>query len=167
MIGAMTTHDEVANSALVNEHAAVLAAATKTVADPQVRHRGTLGGALAHADPAGDLPAPILALGAELVIEGSGGERTVAAADFFQDLFTTAVGDDEILTAIRIPKHTGWGGHYEKFTRVAQAWSIVGRRSGGQGRRRHDQRGQDRADQHGLDPDSGCCGRSGARWVRA
>ena len=126
VIGAMTTHDEVANSTLVNEHAAVLAEATKTVADPQVRHRGTLGGALAHADPAGDLPAPILALGAQLVIEGSGGERTVAAADFFQDLFTTAVGEDEILTAIRIPKHTGWGGHYEKFTRVAQAWSIVG-----------------------------------------
>ena len=126
VIGAMTTHDEVANSSLVNEHATVLAKATKTVADPQVRHRGTLGGALAHADPAGDLPAPILALGARLVIEGSGGERTVAASDFFQDLFTTAVGEDEILTAIRIPKYTGWGGHYEKFTRVAQAWSIVG-----------------------------------------
>ena len=99
VIGAMTTHDEVANSALVDEHAAVLAKATKTVADPQVRHRGTFGGALAHADPAGDLPAPILALDAELVIAGPGGERTVAAADFFEDLFTTAVGEDEILTA--------------------------------------------------------------------
>ena len=81
------------------EHAAVLSKAAQTVADPQVRHRGTLGGALVHADPAGDLPAPILALDAELVIAGAGGERTVAAADFFEDLFTTVVGEDEILTA--------------------------------------------------------------------
>jgi len=125
VIGAMTTHDEVTTNALVAEHAAVLAKAAETVADPQVRHRGTLGGALVHADPAGDLPAPILALDAELVIAGAGGERTVAAADFFEDLFTTVVGEDEILTKIRIPKHTGWGGHYEKFTRVAQQWSIV------------------------------------------
>jgi aerobic carbon-monoxide dehydrogenase medium subunit len=124
-IGALTTHDEVATSSIVAEHAAVLAKASQTVADPQVRHRGTLGGALVHADPAGDLPAPILALDAELVIAGAGGERTVAAADFFEDLFTTVVGEDEILTQIRIPKHTGWGGHYEKFTRVAQQWSIV------------------------------------------
>ncbi len=125
VIGAMTTHHEVATNLLVREHAALLAKATATVADPQVRHRGTLGGALVHADPAGDLPAPILALDAELVIEGVGGERTVAAADFFEDLFTTAVGEDEILTKIRIPKHSGWGAHYEKFTRVAQQWSIV------------------------------------------
>lgn len=125
VIGAMTTHDEVASSDLVKQHAAVLASAAQTVADPQVRHRGTIGGALVHADPAGDLPAPILALDATLVIEGSGGERQVPATDFFQDLFTTAVGDDEILTGIRVPKHTGWGGHYEKFTRVAQQWSIV------------------------------------------
>jgi carbon-monoxide dehydrogenase medium subunit len=124
-IGAMTTHAEVASDALVREHASVLAKAAQTVADPQVRHRGTLGGSLVHADPAGDLPAPILALDAELVIAGSGGERTVPAADFFQDLFTTAVGEDEILTKVRIPKHTGWGSHYEKFTRVAQQWSIV------------------------------------------
>ncbi len=125
VIGAMATHDEVATNPLVAEHAAVLAKAAQTVADPQVRHRGTLGGALVHADPAGDLPAPILALDAELVIAGPGGERTVSAADFFEDLFTTVVGEDEILTRIRIPKHTGWGGHYEKFTRVAQQWSIV------------------------------------------
>jgi carbon-monoxide dehydrogenase medium subunit len=126
VIGAMTTHAEVATNALVAAHAGLLAKASQTVADPQVRHRGTLGGALVHADPAGDLPAPILALDAELVIEGAGGERTVSAADFFEDLFATAVGDDEILTKIRIPKHTGWGSHYEKFTRVAQQWSIVG-----------------------------------------
>jgi carbon-monoxide dehydrogenase medium subunit len=90
-----------------------------------VRHRGTLGGALVHADPAGDLPAPILVLDAELVIAGADGERTVAAADFFEDMFTTAVGENEILTKIRVPKHTGWGAHYEKFTRVAQQWSII------------------------------------------
>lgn len=125
VIGAMTTHAEVAASDLVAQHAAVLAAATAEVADPQIRHRGTLGGALVHADPAGDLGAPILALDAELVITGPAGERTVAAADFFQDLFETAVGDDELLTAIRIPKHTGWGGHYEKFVRVSHQWSIV------------------------------------------
>ncbi len=125
VIGAMATHDDVATHPLVTEHALVLAKAAQTVADPQVRHRGTLGGALAHADPAGDLPAPILALDAELVIASAAGERTVAAADFFEDLFTTVLGENEILTKIRIPKHTGWGGHYEKFTRVAQQWSIV------------------------------------------
>lgn len=125
VIGAMTTHHEVATSPLVAEHAALVTKAAETVADPQVRHRGTFGGALVHADPAGDMPAPVLALGAEFVIVGINGERTVAAADFFQDLFTTAVGEDELLTEVRIPKHTSWGGHYEKFTRVAQQWSIV------------------------------------------
>jgi carbon-monoxide dehydrogenase medium subunit len=126
VIGAMTTHDEVVSNALIAEHASVLSKTARTVADPQVRHRGTLGGALVHADPAGDLPAPILALDAELVVVGPGGERTVAAADFFQDIFTTVVGEDELLTKIRVPKHTGWGSHYEKFNRVAQAWSIIG-----------------------------------------
>ena len=126
VIGAMTQHAEVATNPLVLEHAALLALATETVGDPQVRHLGTFGGALAHADPAGDLPAGSLALDAEFVIAGSGGTRTVAAADFFEDLFTTAVGEDEVLTEVRIPKHTGWGAHYEKFTRVAQQWSIVG-----------------------------------------
>ena len=124
-IGAMTPHSDVASSPLVRQHATVLAEAAETVADPQVRHRGTFGGALAHADPAGDLPAPVLALGAELEIAGPGGRRTVPAAEFFQGLFATAIGEDEILTQVRVPKHTGWGGHYEKFTRVAQQWSIV------------------------------------------
>jgi carbon-monoxide dehydrogenase medium subunit len=125
VIGAMTPHSEVAISALVRQHATVVAEAAETVADPQVRHRGTFGGALAHADPAGDLPAPVLALDAEMVIAGPGGRRTVPAADFFEGLFATAIGEDEILTQVRMPKHTGWGGHYEKFTRVAQQWSIV------------------------------------------
>lgn len=125
VIGAMTTHHEVATSDLVKEHALVLALATAEVADPQIRHRGTLGGALVHADPAGDLGAPILALDAELVITGPDGERTVPAADFFEDLFETAVGEGELLTSIRIPKHTGWGAAYEKFVRVSHQWSIV------------------------------------------
>ncbi len=99
--------------------------AISEVADPQIRHRGTLGGALVHADPAGDCGAPILALDAELVIAGQGGERTVAAADFFEDLFSTAVGEDELLTHIRVPKYDGWGSNYEKFVRVAHQWPIV------------------------------------------
>jgi aerobic carbon-monoxide dehydrogenase medium subunit len=125
VIGAMTPHADVAKDPLVHEHARVIAEAAKTVADPQVRHRGTFGGSLVHADPAGDMPAPTLALGAEFVVAGSGGTRTVAADDFFQGIFTTAVGEDEVLVEVRVPKHTGWGGHYEKFTRVAQQWSIV------------------------------------------
>jgi carbon-monoxide dehydrogenase medium subunit len=126
VIGAMTPHAVVATDPLVREHAALMALAAETVGDPQVRHLGTLGGAMAHADPAGDLPATALALEAEFVIAGSGGTRRVAAADFFEDLFTTAVGEDELLTEVRVPKHTGWGVHYEKFSRTAQQWSIVG-----------------------------------------
>ncbi|OYN95807.1 carbon monoxide dehydrogenase [Enemella evansiae] len=125
VIGALTTHHEVIADPLVKEHALVLHKAAVEVADAQIRHRGTLGGALAHADPAGDLGAPILALDAELVITGAGGERRVPAAEFFTDLFETAVGDDELLTAIRIPKHTGWGAAYLKFVRIAHQWPIV------------------------------------------
>ena len=126
VIGAMATHYDVLNSPEVAEHAALLALTAATVADPSIRHRGTLGGALSHADPAGDLGAPVLALDAQLVIASPGGStRTVAVADFFQDYFTTAVEPGELLTQIRIPKHTGWGAQYEKFNRVAQAWSIV------------------------------------------
>jgi len=125
VIGAMTPHADVASDPLVHKHARVLSQTALTVADPQVRHRGTFGGSLVHADPAGDMPAPALALGAEFVIAGSNGTRTVAAEDFFEDMFTTAVGEDEILVEVRVPKYTGWGGHYEKFTRVAQQWSIV------------------------------------------
>jgi carbon-monoxide dehydrogenase medium subunit len=125
VIGAMTTHYDVQRDALVAEHAALLKEATDTVADPQVRHRGTFGGSIAHADPAGDLLAPVLALDGELVIAGPDGRRTMAAADFFQDFFTTALRPDEILVEVRVPKHTGWQAHYEKFNRVAQAWSMV------------------------------------------
>ncbi|HSP60506.1 MAG TPA: xanthine dehydrogenase family protein subunit M [Ornithinimicrobium sp.] len=125
VIGAMTQHCVIATDPLVAEHAALLAKAVEHLADAQIRHRGTFGGALAHADPAGDMGAPALALGAEFVIAGSGGTRTVAADDFFVDLFETAIGEDEILTEIRVPKHTGWGAHYEKFVRVVHQWPIV------------------------------------------
>jgi aerobic carbon-monoxide dehydrogenase medium subunit len=125
LIGAMTTHHRIATDPLIAEHVPLLAQAAATVADPQVRHRGTFGGALVHADPAGDMPAPVLAADATFILAGPNGERRVAAADFFQGYFTTAVDDGEILTHIRVPKYTGWGSHYEKFTRVAQQWSIV------------------------------------------
>ncbi len=125
VIGAMTTHHEVLNDPLVEEHALLLRRAEHQLADAQIRHRGTFGGALAHADPAGDLGAPALALGAEFVIAGPGGSRTVAADDFFVDLFETAIAEGELLTEIRVPKFTGWGAHYEKFVRVAHQWPIV------------------------------------------
>jgi carbon-monoxide dehydrogenase medium subunit len=125
VVGAMTSHHDVTRDDLLAQHVALIQEATKTVADPQVRHRGTLGGALAHADPAGDLAAPALALGADLVLVGPNGTRTVNADDFFEDYFTTAIGEGELLTEIRFPKFTGWGARYEKFNRVAQAWSIV------------------------------------------
>ncbi|MGW4399125.1 FAD binding domain-containing protein [Amycolatopsis nivea] len=124
VVGAMTTHYEVQRDPLIAEHAALVKEATDTVADPQVRHRGTFGGAIAHADPAGDLLAPVLALDGELVLAGPNGRRTVAAAEFFQDYFTTALAPDELLVEVRLPKHTGWRAHYEKFNRVAQAWSM-------------------------------------------
>jgi len=127
VIGAMTKHSDVIEDPLVQQHAPLLAVATSTVADPAVRHRGTFGGALAHADPAGDLAAVALALDAELVAEGPGGRRTIAARDFFVDYLETSLSPDEILAAVRIPKLQGtWGVRYEKFNRVAQAWAIVG-----------------------------------------
>ncbi|MDT4946893.1 MAG: aerobic carbon-monoxide dehydrogenase medium subunit [Pseudonocardiales bacterium] len=127
VIGAMTTHHDVMHDALVQEHAPLIAQATETVADPQVRHRGTFGGSLAHADPAGDLGSVALALECDFVATGPGGERRIAARDFFVDYLTTALRPDELLTAIRVPKlGAGWSSHYEKFNRVAQAWSIVG-----------------------------------------
>ncbi len=125
VIGAMTEHAVVGSDPLVAQHAALITKAVEHLADAQVRHRGTFGGALAHADPAGDLGAPVLALDAEFVIAGPGGTRTVPASEFFVGLFETVIGEDEILTEVRIPKHTGWGAHYEKFVRVAHQWPIV------------------------------------------
>jgi aerobic carbon-monoxide dehydrogenase medium subunit len=125
VIGAMTTHYDVQRDSLVHEHASLIAAATDTVADPQVRHRGTFGGSIAHADPAGDLLAPALALDAVMVVAGMDGRKSVPASEFFVDYFTTSLSADELLVEVRIPKFTGWRAHYEKFNRVAQAWSIV------------------------------------------
>jgi len=125
VIGAMTTYYDLLRNPLVSKHALLLAEATRTVADPQIRHRGTLGGNLAHADPAGDLSAPVLALEATLTVAGPSGRRSIPAAEFFVDYFTTALQPDEIITEVRIPKHTDWAARYEKLHRVAQAWSIV------------------------------------------
>lgn len=125
-IGAGTTYQDILDSDLVREHLGLLHQAVSEIADPQIRHRGTLCGALAHADPAGDAGAPVLALDGAMVVRGPEGERTVPAEEFFVDLFETAVQDGELLTAVVIPKHTGWGSHYEKFVRVSHQWAIVG-----------------------------------------
>ncbi|WP_328936836.1 xanthine dehydrogenase family protein subunit M [Streptomyces tauricus] len=129
VIGALTTHHDVIADPLVRRHAGLLAAAAATVADPAIRHRGTLGGSLAHADPGGDLPAVALALDAELVAVGPEGQRVVPAGEFFVDFLQTALRPDELLVEVRVPKtgeSDGWGFHYEKFSRVAQAWAMVG-----------------------------------------
>lgn len=125
VIGAMTTHDQVLRDPLVAQHAPLLKQAAATVGDRQVRHLGTLGGSLSHADPAGDLPTVALTLDAVLTVQGPSGTRTIAAGDFFVDYLTTALGPDELLTSVRLPKLEGWTTHYEKFNRVAQAWPIV------------------------------------------
>jgi aerobic carbon-monoxide dehydrogenase medium subunit len=137
LIGARTTHYQLAYDPLIGQHCGLISEAAGTVADPAVRHRGTIGGSLAHGDPAGDLPAVILALEATLTASGPAGEREIAAADFFADYLTTALQPAEILTGIRVPKLGGWGYRYEKFHRTAQAWAVVGvaaltRRSNGQ-----------------------------------
>ncbi len=127
VIGAMTTHYSLIRDPLIREHCGLIAETAATVADPAVRHRGTIGGSLAHADPAGDLPAVISALDATLVATGPGGDREITAADFFVDYLTTAREPGEILTAILVPKlGPGWGFRYEKFQPTAQAWAIVG-----------------------------------------
>lgn len=126
VIGAGATHHSVMNDSAVKSSVALLAQATETVADPQIRHRGTVGGALAHADPRADQPPVALALDAEFTIAGPGGRRTVPAAEFFAGPFETSVGEDELLVSVAFPKYDGWGTHYEKFNRTAQAWSIVG-----------------------------------------
>jgi aerobic carbon-monoxide dehydrogenase medium subunit len=126
-IGAVTTHDEVVHDPLVQAHCGVLADVAEHVGDAQVRHRGTFGGALAHSDAAGDLPAAALALDATLVVQGPSGRREIPAAEFFVGYLTSAMEAAEVLVEVRVPKlDDTWGWHYEKFTRVAQAWAIVG-----------------------------------------
>jgi carbon-monoxide dehydrogenase medium subunit len=126
-IGALTRHHDVATSPLVQEHNPLVSYAAGLIGDPQVRHRGTIGGSLAHGDPASDLPAVMLALDAEIDIAGADGVRTLTAADFFRGPFETAATPNELLTEIRIPKLTGehiWS--YLKFRRRAQDWATVG-----------------------------------------
>jgi carbon-monoxide dehydrogenase medium subunit len=126
-IGALTRHHDVATSPIVREHNPLVSYAAGLIGDPQVRHRGTIGGSLAHGDPASDLPAVLLALDGEVDIAGSDGVRTVAAADFFQGVFQTAVGPGEMVTEVRMPKlgadHV-WS--FLKFRRRAQDWATVG-----------------------------------------
>ena len=136
-IGALTRHMDVENSPVLAEHAPLLAHAAGHVGDPQVRHRGTIGGSIAHSDPASDLPATTLALGATYVAQGPNGTREIAATDFFHGFLQTALEPDEMLTEIRVPKMNGAGWSFQKFNRRAQDWAIVGvaawRRNGDSG----------------------------------
>ena len=126
-IGAMTSYYDIINSDSVQQNAPVVAEAAGQVADPQVRNMGTIGGSLAHSDPAADLPAVMLALGAEIVATSSGGSRTISADDFFVDLFTTALEPNEILTEIRIPAQgANSGAAYAKMANKASHFAIVG-----------------------------------------
>lgn len=126
-IGALTRHREVHFNDLVNEHCGILGYTAGLLGDPSVQHRGTIGGALAHGDPAGDMPSVISVLEGEIVVKGPDGERTIAALDFFQDYLMTALEDQEVVTEVRVPKlgpNTGWA--YKKFSRRSQDWAIVG-----------------------------------------
>ncbi len=125
-IGALTRHHDVEHSDLLKTEVPILAHVAGLVGDPQVRHRGTIGGSLAHGDPASDLPAAVLALGGTLVVRGAGGERQIAARDFFTGFLETALRPDELLTEIRVPKVAGAGWSYQKFNRRALDWAIVG-----------------------------------------
>ena len=126
-IGALTRHKAVRDDPLLQEHSPIVSTTAGMIGDPQVRHRGTIGGSLTHGDPASDLPAVMLALGAEMTIRGANGDRSVPAAEFFRGVFETAVGPAEVLTEIRVPKlaaSTGWS--YLKLNRRAQDWATVG-----------------------------------------
>ena len=125
-IGALTRHMDVETSDVLRQHVPLLAHAASHVGDPQVRHRGTIGGSIAHADPASDLPAATLALGATYVVQGPNGSREIAASDFYEGFLTTSMEADEMLTEIKVPKIDGAGWGFQKFNRRAQDWAIVG-----------------------------------------
>ncbi len=125
-IGALTRHRSVETSELLKAQAPILAHVASQVGDPSVRHRGTLGGSLAHGDPASDLPAALLALNGTLVAKGPNGQREIAARDFFTGFLETALSADEMLTEVRVPKVPDAGWSYQKFNRRAQDWAIVG-----------------------------------------
>jgi carbon-monoxide dehydrogenase medium subunit len=125
-IGAMTRHMDVEKSSVLAQHVPLLAHAASHVGDPQVRHRGTIGGSIAHADPASDLPATTLALGATYVVQGPSGTREIAASGFYKSFLESDLAEDEMLTEIRVPKMNGAGWSFQKFNRRAQDWAIVG-----------------------------------------
>ena len=125
-IGALTPYVRLQRSDLLQQICPLLPQTTAVVADTQVRNRGTIGGSLAHADPTGDMPAAILALGAELKAVGRGGERWIGAEDFFEGVFSTALAEDEILTELRIPALEGWGTSYLKMAPHASGFAVVG-----------------------------------------
>ena len=125
-IAAMTTHAEVASAPLVQKECAIVAEAAGQIGDPAVRNRGTIGGSVAHADPAADLPTVILALDGTIEIAGAGGTRTVAASEFFLGMMTTAVGENEIVTAIWVPSLSGRGASYQKFAHPASRYAVIG-----------------------------------------
>jgi aerobic carbon-monoxide dehydrogenase medium subunit len=125
-VGALTRHRDLETSELLGEQCDALRAVAAEVGDNQVRHRGTIGGSVAHGDPASDLPALLLALDATFVIRGTGGERTIEARDFFRGFLETALEPDELLSEIRVPKLPGAGFSYQKFNRRAQDWATVG-----------------------------------------
>ena len=125
-IGALTRHHQLTTSAELRDEVPLLAHVAAQVGDPQVRHRGTIGGSVVHGDPASDLPAALLALRATLVARGPRGTREIAVDDFFTGFLETALADDEVLTEIRVPARPGAGWAFEKFNRRAQDWAIVG-----------------------------------------
>jgi carbon-monoxide dehydrogenase medium subunit len=125
-IGALTRQHQVQHSELLAAEVPILPYATSKVGDPQVRHRGTIGGSIAHGDPASDLPAVVLALGATFTLTGPGGQRQVPAVEFFRGFLETALAPDEVLTEISVPKVPGAGWSFQKFNRRAQDWAIVG-----------------------------------------
>lgn len=126
VVGATTRHADLAASGLARAQAPLLAYAASQVGDPQIRHRGTIGGSLSHADPAADLPMALVALGGSVMVQGPAGTRAVAADDFFQGYFETVLAPDELVTEVRVPCRPGvpWG--YQKFVRRANDWAIVG-----------------------------------------
>jgi carbon-monoxide dehydrogenase medium subunit len=124
-IGAVTRHKDVAESAVLRQHCAIVSRTAGEVGDPQVRHRGTIGGSVAHGDPASDLPSVLLAVGAEMVARGPGGDRAIPAREFFTGVFQTALAADEVLVEIRVPKLGSAGWSYAKLSRRAQDWATV------------------------------------------
>jgi carbon-monoxide dehydrogenase medium subunit len=124
-IGALTRHKDVAGAPLLQEHCPIVSFTAGQIGDPQVRHRGTIGGSLAHGDPASDLPTVILALNGELVARGPAGDRAIAATEFFTGVFQTALAPDEMLVEIRVPKLGSAGWSYTKMNRRAQDWATV------------------------------------------